>query len=83
MNLLKKSLKKMDELAAFLPVGLILIYKNTASKLIGSVCRFQPTCSSYAEQAFRKHGFLRAFPLVAGRLLRCHPFNDGGHDPVR
>ncbi|HLX11875.1 MAG TPA: membrane protein insertion efficiency factor YidD [Bacteroidota bacterium] len=45
-------------------------------------CRFYPTCSSYALEAFEKRGFFRALYLSVRRLLRCHPFHPGGYDPV-
>jgi putative membrane protein insertion efficiency factor len=46
-------------------------------------CRFLPTCSEYAQDAIRLHGPLRGLLLTIGRLLRCHPFCKGGHDPVK
>jgi putative membrane protein insertion efficiency factor len=49
----------------------------------GRVCRFEPTCSSYAVESVRVHGALRGCVMAAGRLCRCHPWNDGGFDPVR
>jgi putative membrane protein insertion efficiency factor len=45
-------------------------------------CRFTPSCSAYARGCVERHGLLRALPLVLGRILRCHPFARGGHDPV-
>ena len=46
------------------------------------VCRFEPSCSNYALVALRRHGFFRGVALGAWRILRCHPFNPGGLDPV-
>jgi uncharacterized protein len=46
------------------------------------VCRYEPTCAHYAEQAIREHGPLRGPFLAARRLLRCHPWSRGGYDPV-
>jgi len=46
-------------------------------------CRFLPTCSEYAIEAVQLHGVGRGALLALGRLLRCHPFCKGGHDPVR
>lgn len=45
-------------------------------------CRFEPSCSHYAEQAVRQHGVGRGLWLAARRLARCHPFHAGGYDPV-
>lgn len=47
-----------------------------------SPCRFQPTCSHYALEAFRTHSFFAAFSLSLRRIMRCHPFANGGYDPV-
>lgn len=48
----------------------------------GCGCRFTPTCSHFAVEALRTHGALRGTGLAARRLLRCHPWHPGGHDPV-
>jgi len=63
-------------------IGLIRLYQIGLSPLFGPCCRFFPTCSDYAIMAIRRHGPLRG-PFMAGmRLLRCHPLNPGGYDPV-
>jgi putative membrane protein insertion efficiency factor len=46
------------------------------------VCRYEPTCSHYAEQAVRRHGVVRGLGLATWRLLRCNPWSEGGYDPV-
>ena len=46
------------------------------------VCRYEPTCSHYAEQAVRRHGVVRGLALASWRLLRCNPWSKGGYDPV-
>jgi putative membrane protein insertion efficiency factor len=45
-------------------------------------CRYEPSCSHYAEQAVRRHGVIRGLWLAAWRLLRCNPWSRGGYDPV-
>lgn len=57
-------------------------YRYFLSPWLGSACRFEPTCSLYALQALQQHGAITGTRLTVGRLLRCHPWCDGGHDPV-
>ena len=59
------------------------LYKRWLSPLLPSACRFHPTCSEYMMQAVEKHGVARGVWLGIRRLLRCHPFHQGGFDPVR
>lgn len=63
-------------------IGLIVVYRYTLSPLLGPHCRFYPSCSTYAQQALRRHGLFRALALILGRLARCHPWHSGGLDPV-
>ena len=63
-------------------VFLITIYQKIVSPLFPPSCRFVPTCSQYAKEAITKHGLLTGVYLAARRILRCHPFHDGGYDPV-
>jgi hypothetical protein len=57
-------------------------YKRFVSPLLGNNCRFYPTCSTYAYQAIEKHGLVKGIFLGIKRLLKCHPFHQGGIDPV-
>jgi putative membrane protein insertion efficiency factor len=61
---------------------LVEAYRVTLSPLLGGFCRYEPSCSRYAEEAVRRHGAWRGAKLAGGRLLRCHPFRPGGFDPV-
>lgn len=65
-------------------VALLLIrgYQTLLSPLVGRHCRFHPTCSAYTYEAIEKYGFFRGAGLGVRRLLRCHPFHEGGIDPV-
>lgn len=63
-------------------IFLIKLYQLCISPLIGNECRFTPTCSHYGLEAFKKHGFIRAFGLTVKRIARCNPWCDGGSDPV-
>ncbi|HVX67742.1 MAG TPA: membrane protein insertion efficiency factor YidD [Bryobacteraceae bacterium] len=64
-------------------VGLLRAYKTFLSPLLPSACRFYPTCSEYMLQAVERYGAARGVWLGTRRLLRCHPFHEGGFDPVR
>ena len=57
-------------------------YRLLLSPWLGSQCRFEPTCSAYALLALERHGAARGAALAGWRLLRCHPWCAGGHDPV-
>ena len=61
---------------------LIRGYQPTLSPLLGPRCRFYPSCSHYAMEAIETHGAPRGVWLTVKRIGRCHPFNDGGFDPV-
>lgn len=57
-------------------------YRVAISPLVGPACRFEPSCSHYAEEAVTRWGLVRGSGLALWRLLRCHPFSRGGLDPV-
>jgi uncharacterized protein len=60
----------------------IRAYRRYVSPLLMPRCRFSPSCSAYAIEAIEAHGALRGTGLALRRVLRCHPFHPGGHDPV-
>jgi uncharacterized protein len=63
-------------------IGLVKGYRLVLSPWLGSSCRFEPTCSAYALGALEQHGALGGTYLTLRRLGRCHPWCDGGCDPV-
>ena len=69
-----------------IPRRLVLLpirgYQKFISPGLPPSCRFTPTCSQYALEAVSKHGALKGSWLAARRLVRCHPFNPGGYDPI-
>lgn len=65
-----------------LAIKLIALYRWLLSPLVGNQCRFYPTCSCYATEAFEQHSFFKASCLTLHRIWRCQPFYPGGEDPV-
>lgn len=63
-------------------IGAISLYQKVISPLKGQCCRFYPSCSVYAKQAIQRKGICRGGWLAVKRILRCHPFNQGGYDPI-
>jgi len=72
----------MRRLAVGLIVRLIRAYQYAISPLLGSNCRFHPSCSHYAEEAFRRFGVVKGGYLTLLRIVKCQPFHSGGYDPV-
>jgi putative membrane protein insertion efficiency factor len=63
-------------------IALIKLYQTILSPFVGQHCRFYPSCSSYALEALEKHGTVRGLWLSIKRVSRCHPWHEGGVDPV-
>lgn len=61
---------------------LITVYQWVIRPVLPASCRFNPSCSEYAKTAFEKKGFFIGLKLTILRLLRCHPWSEGGYDPV-
>lgn len=66
-----------------LVITAIKSYRRFVSPMLPPSCRFTPSCSLYTLQAVEKHGLLRGSLMGARRVLRCHPFSEGGFDPVK
>lgn len=79
----ESTFRKAVRRASVLPfVALIRFYQVCISPLKPPTCRFTPTCSQYALEAFRRHGPFKGLYLAVRRLLRCHPWGGSGYDPV-
>ncbi|WP_418895856.1 membrane protein insertion efficiency factor YidD [Sporosarcina cyprini] len=63
-------------------MSLIKIYQKVISPLTPPTCRFYPTCSHYGIEAIEKHGAFKGSWLAIRRISKCHPFHEGGFDPV-
>ena len=66
-----------------LALTLLRIYKRWISPALPSACRYHPTCSEYMMEAIERYGVVRGIGKGILRLARCHPFHEGGFDPVR
>jgi putative membrane protein insertion efficiency factor len=64
-------------------IKLIKIYRFLISPLLGNTCRYFPTCSNYSIEALQTYGLLKGLLLIFKRILSCHPWGQGGFDPVK
>jgi len=62
---------------------LISVYRKALSPLLPRACRYYPSCSAYTEQAINKYGTVKGVYYGLRRIARCHPWNEGGFDPVK
>jgi len=65
-----------------LALVMIRFYQKAVSPWLPPACRYYPTCSAYAVEAIQRYGLGRGAVLAVKRILRCHPFHEGGYDPV-
>jgi len=79
---MRSPLKKLDALGKAPLLALLRVYRYAISPALGPACRFEPTCSVYAQQAIERFGVLKGSTLALRRILRCHPFAACGFDPV-
>ncbi len=75
-------MKFVTALPQTLLIGMVKGYRLLLSPVLGSACRFEPTCSAYSLKALQQHGAAGGSYLTLHRLARCHPWCDGGTDPV-
>ncbi|MFB6351044.1 MAG: membrane protein insertion efficiency factor YidD [Bradymonadaceae bacterium] len=71
-----------DTFGARVGTALVRFYQNAISPMLPPSCRYQPTCSEYTKIAIQRYGLVRGGWMGLKRILRCHPFHPGGHDPV-
>ena len=75
-------MKSIGRVLAWPLLWLVWLYRYGLSPLLGANCRYQPTCSAYAEEALRTYGAFRGGWLTLKRLGRCQPWGGSGYDPV-
>ena len=80
---MRRVLSFLARIPRLLLIGVVRGYQLILSPHIGGACRFQPTCSEYAIEAFRRYGAVRGLVLTVYRLARCHPWGGHGYDPPR
>ena len=79
---IKKIFSLLSSFLAIPVVVLIKLYQRFLSPMLGSSCRFYPTCSNYALESYKKYGLVSGSILTIKRLCKCHPFHSGGLDEV-
>ncbi len=75
-------MEKIGKVWAFILIGIIRLYRLLLSPVLGPSCRFYPSCSVYAIEALQQKGFFYGSTLIIKRLMKCHPWHDGGYDPI-
>lgn len=75
-------MKQWRVIVAWPFIQLIRFYRYAISPLLGANCRYEPTCSAYAEEAIRRHGVIKGGWLALKRIGRCNPWGGSGYDPV-
>jgi hypothetical protein len=82
VSLAVRALRWLGGVPRRLLVAAVLAYRLLLKPWLGNACRFEPSCSAYALSALQRHGAAAGSALSARRLLRCHPWCEGGLDPV-
>ena len=78
----RKIMAKISQVCATVILFLLAFYRYCVSPVLGCNCRFYPTCSQYAQEAIKTHGVLLGCWLALKRVSKCHPWHEGGYDPV-
>lgn len=73
----------MKDFISRIVILIIRFYQKFISPLKGPTCRFYPTCSAYSIEAIKKYGPIKGSYLSLRRILKCHPFHEGGYDPLK
>lgn len=73
----------MKDFISRILILIIRFYQKFISPLKGPTCRFYPTCSAYSIEAIKKYGAIKGSYLSLRRILKCHPFHEGGYDPLK
>ncbi|WP_245764609.1 membrane protein insertion efficiency factor YidD [Planctomicrobium piriforme] len=81
VSLFKRAVRAVSQAISAGLIGLVYLYRVTAGPFLGGRCRFEPSCSEYFIQAVKKYGPVRGAVKGIWRILRCHPFCEGGVDP--
>ena len=72
----------LNKIITFPIIIIIRIYQLIISPLLGSNCRFMPTCSEYAMESLKSYGLIKGLFLTVKRIGKCHPFGGRGYDPI-
>ena len=72
----------LNKVITFPLIMLIRVYQLIISPILGSNCRFMPTCSEYAIESFKSYGLIKGFFLTIKRIVKCHPWGSHGYDPI-
>lgn len=75
-------MEKIDKALRSGLIFLVKLYQRFISPLLGGNCRFHPTCSQYSIMAIEQYGVIKGLWLTIRRIIRCHPLNPGGYDPI-
>lgn len=78
----KKAANRINFTLKKIVILLFVLYQKIISPVLPPSCRFYPSCSQYSIEAVEKHGILRGLWLACKRIFKCHPWHEGGYDPV-